>query len=208
MALVEPDARISGERDQFNDFDQGGHGTLLRFRASDILRLLWCDIVADAARQLVTPMIDTIIANATPADLLHIAEIERLCFSHPWSAADFEAELHRDWSRLKVLRLGQTPHEVRPVAAFILYWLVHDQIQLLKVATHPHYLRRGFARRLIAEMLAEGRQRNALNVTLEVRRSNEEARRLYHSLGFAHIGVRRAYYRDGEDALLLELKLR
>ena len=85
--------------------------------------------------------------------------------------------------------------------------MIGTEIQLMKVATDPRYRRRGFARALIEEMIVDGRKQGARRVTLEVRPSNHAARRLYHTLGFVEVGRRPRYYRDGEDALLLDLDL-
>ena len=57
--------------------------------------------------------------------------------------------------------------------------------------------------------MAAARVHNALRVTLDVRRSNDSAQRLYRSFGFVPTGVRKGYYSDnGEDALVMALELR
>jgi ribosomal-protein-alanine acetyltransferase len=78
---------------------------------------------------------------------------------------------------------------------------------VLNVAVHPRYRRRGIGAVLMAEALREARERAAEAVTLEVRRSNLGARRLYASLAFEEVGVRRNYYGRGEDALIMRLAL-
>ena len=76
------------------------------------------------------------------------------------------------------------------------------------VATHPDYRRRGVARRLLVQALADARQRGARLAMLEVRRSNLAAQKLYESFGFTVVGVRPRYYVDNmEDALLMDLEL-
>jgi ribosomal-protein-alanine N-acetyltransferase len=146
---------------------------------------------------------DWSISNATSADLPAVVELERLTFDHPWTLRDFEIELRLPRSHLKLLRRRVGG----PLGGFISYWIIEDEIQLMKVATDPRAQRRGIARTLIEEMIAEGRRRGAHRVTLEVRPSNRAARSLYRDLGFVEVGRRPRYYRDGEDALLLDLEL-
>ena len=144
------------------------------------------------------------IEDATADDLAAVVDLEQMTFDQPWSRRDFEIELRLERSRLKLLRFcaGKAP------IGFISYWIVEEEIQLMKVATDPRHRRLGLARTLIEAMIADGRQQGASRVTLEVRPSNRAARQLYHTLGFAEVGRRPGYYRDGEDALLLDLDLR
>jgi ribosomal-protein-alanine N-acetyltransferase len=76
-----------------------------------------------------------------------------------------------------------------------------DELEILSVAVDPPFRRRGVARKLIQEVLAGHRGA----VFLEVRQSNVAARKLYHSLGFETIAVRKEYYPDsGEPAIVMK----
>ena len=76
-----------------------------------------------------------------------------------------------------------------------------DELEILNVAVDPPFRRRGVARMLIGQLLANFRG----NVYLEVRVSNLAARKLYHSLGFEAIGVRNCYYEaPGESAIVMK----
>jgi [ribosomal protein S18]-alanine N-acetyltransferase len=133
-----------------------------------------------------------------------VMEIERLSFRVPWSRQVFREELHRSWAFLDVLR--QT--EAGRVLAFCNYWRVGDEVHLLKVATHPDARRMGFGARLMEHIVAFARQQSCRLVTLEVRRSNEEAQRLYRRFGFKAVGLRPNYYADdNEDAVVMLLEL-
>lgn len=142
------------------------------------------------------------------ADLDEVMVIERLAFTHPWSADLFRRELAHDWSTVLV---AEEPLEgdARRLVGFIIYWLVHDEIHVLNVATDPKERRRGIARDLIAECIAQGSRQGATLATLEVRRSNQAAINLYEAFGFRTVGVRPNYYADeGEDALVMILNIR
>lgn len=76
-----------------------------------------------------------------------------------------------------------------------------DELEILNVAVDPPFRRRGVARKLIQEVLTG----HPGAVFLEVRQSNVAARKLYHSLGFETIAVRKEYYSDsGEPAIVMK----
>jgi ribosomal-protein-alanine acetyltransferase len=84
---------------------------------------------------------------------------------------------------------------------------VADEVHLLNVAVHPERRGRGYGRQLVAAVTAEAEASGARVVFLEVRSGNVVARRLYRTLGFRDLGVRRGYYGPGQDAIVMELRL-
>ncbi len=138
-------------------------------------------------------------------DLRQILEIERRSFDNPWSSALFLQELRIPFSRIMVVRPAGGSDE--PIAGYLCRWFVADEIHILNVAVHPDYRSRGIAALLLGQALQEGERGRADAVTLEVRRSNEAARRLYAAFHFEEVGVRRNYYGRGEDALIMRLVL-
>jgi ribosomal-protein-alanine N-acetyltransferase len=140
------------------------------------------------------------------ADLDAVLEIERRSHPRPWSRQIFIEELARDFAQLVVLR--ERERRSARVVAFMNTWLVGDELHLLNVATHPDHRRRGHAARLLGHLVAQARARRVRLVTLEVRRDNLDAIRLYRAHGFAVVGVRHGYYaHDGADALCMLLEL-
>jgi ribosomal-protein-alanine N-acetyltransferase len=140
-------------------------------------------------------------------DLDEILEIERRAHPAPWSRQIFIDELARDWAHLVVLRVRQGARG-QVAAAFCNYWRVRDEIHILNVATHPDQRRQGHAGRLLGHVVDDARRHGCRAVTLEVRRSNLGAIRLYRHHGFVPIGIRHHYYvDDGEDALVMLLDL-
>jgi ribosomal-protein-alanine N-acetyltransferase len=118
-----------------------------------------------------------------------------------WSAAQWQVEL-ADLRRPAVgLWLEQE------LIALASGWLVVDELHITAVAVDPGYRRQGLGRQVLQALLATGRQQGASRATLEVSASNDAALALYGRLGFTSAGVRRAYYRTGEDALIQWLKL-
>ena len=139
------------------------------------------------------------------SDLDAVMQIEQLSFRLPWSRQVFMEELSRPWAFLDVVRAGGGS---RRVLAFCNYWRVADEVHILKVATHPDGRRFGFGSRLLSHIVDFARAGACKLVTLEVRRSNEAAQRLYRRFGFRAVGIRPNYYADdNEDALVMLLDL-
>jgi ribosomal-protein-alanine N-acetyltransferase len=142
-----------------------------------------------------------------PADLDRVMEIEKDGFAHPWSADLIRRELAHDWATILLAtecRHGLGDRQAEVVTGFVVYWLVHDELHILNIATAVEERRRGVARALMQETVARGRKAGAVLATLEVRRSNAGAIALYRSLGYRQVGVRLNYYADeGEDAIVM-----
>lgn len=127
-----------------------------------------------------------------------VAEIERLCFSSPWSESSLELLLGGDGVGFVALCDGQ-------VIAYGGMMTVLDEGQISNIATHPSYRRMGAAR-YVTEALAEyGRERALAEIYLEVRVSNAGAIALYEKCGFFKVGERKGFYRcPTEDAFVMK----
>jgi ribosomal-protein-alanine N-acetyltransferase len=132
-------------------------------------------------------------------DLDAVLALQQRCFVHPWSAELVRRELTHDWSTVLVADDADGQ-----LVGFLIYWLVHDEVHILNIATDPQVRRRGVARTLIGRAMKTGRERQCRLATLEVRRSNTAAIELYRAFGFRAVGVRPNYYVDeGEDAIVM-----
>lgn len=138
------------------------------------------------------------------SDLDAVQHIATICFPVPWTREEFEKELKRSYSVLRVLR----PSLSESVCAFANYWHIADELQVMNIATLPDARRHGHASALLMDLIQTGRERGVRWVTLEVRRSNEAARALYSKFGFTEQGIRPRYYSDnGEDAVVMHLAM-
>ena len=136
------------------------------------------------------------------ADIDEIMVIERSSYRFPWSQGFFLQELQVNCARSLLAELDGK------IVGYILYWLLPDMVDIHNVATHVNYRRRGIARLLLGQVLVQAEAHLISRVTLEVRRSNMPAQRLYESFGFINTGLRKGYYSDnGEDALAMTLEL-
>jgi ribosomal-protein-alanine N-acetyltransferase len=142
------------------------------------------------------------------SDLDAVMEIERTAFRAPWSRQVFIEELDREWAHVDVVKERATPGGPARVIAFCNYWLVRDEVHVLNIASHPDDRRKGHASRLLAHVIDFARRHACRYITLEVRRSNHGAIKLYRSYGFRPVGIRPNYYvEDNEDAIVMLLDL-
>jgi ribosomal-protein-alanine N-acetyltransferase len=152
------------------------------------------------------------IRRMRPDDLEEVMVIERAAFKHPWSPELFRRELEHDWSTILVAvePLTSAPGRgTERIIAFLIFWLVHDEVHVLNVAVAPEHRRKGIARMLMAETERRAMHAGAALMTLEVRRSNEAALELYREFEYRAVGVRPNYYVDeGEDAIVMVKELK
>ena len=127
-----------------------------------------------------------------------VAELEKICFSDPWSEKSVASELTNPLSLWLVAVEGDR------LAGYVGSQSVMGESDMMNVAVHPDYRRQGVAEKLVLELVAALAKKDNHCLTLEVRASNAPAISLYEKLGFSQIGLRKNYYRNPkEDALIL-----
>ena len=127
-----------------------------------------------------------------------VAALEKLCFNDPWSEQSVASELQND------LALWLVALSDDEVVGYIGSQTAAGETDMMNVAVHPDYRRRGIAGILVESLIGELKCRGSCALSLEVRASNEPAKALYAKMGFREVGCRRNYYRNPkEDALIL-----
>jgi ribosomal-protein-alanine N-acetyltransferase len=149
-------------------------------------------------------MLDFTIEPMAERHLCEVLRIERELFPAPWSEAMFQQEVEETWlSRSFVAMVDGT------VVGYVVAWFLRGEVHILNLAVTPSHQRRGIARRLLAHIVELAQSTQSHLITLEVRVSNNPAKLLYVTMGFAPVGIRRRYYRDNnEDALVMTRRLR
>ena len=136
-------------------------------------------------------------------DLDGIVQIERAVNPFPWGEEALRDTIASSGHHLMSLREGR-------VVGFLLSSFVLDEAQLLLIGVSPDWQGVGVGGQLLKELINRSQDRGQKLIYLEVRSGNERAIRLYRSLGFIDIGVRRDYYRGlvgREDAIVMSLQL-
>ena len=138
------------------------------------------------------------IVPMNESHVAQVAELEKICFSDPWSEKSVASELSNPLSCWLVAE------EDGLVAGYVGSQTVIDESDMMNVAVHPDHRRKGIAEKLVVELVEALKKRGSHCLTLEVRASNEPAKALYEKLGFIQVGLRKNYYRNPkEDALIL-----
>jgi ribosomal-protein-alanine N-acetyltransferase len=137
-------------------------------------------------------------------DLDQVMAIERESFCEPWTKGCFEHEiLVLDASELTVAVSQED------VLGYTVAWFLDNEVHLANVAVRERFRGRGIGRTLVETVMSRAMEVRAEKVVLEVRRSNLEAQKLYETLGFLRVGVRKNYYtKEKEDAILMTCDLR
>ena len=134
----------------------------------------------------------------TAQHVAQVAALEKMCFADPWSENSVASELENIWA------LWLVAVEDDRVVGYIGSQTSIDETDVMNVAVHPDYRRRGIAEELIVNLVEELKKKGSHALMLEVRASNAPAIALYEKLGFLQVGCRKNYYRNPrEDALIL-----
>ena len=134
-----------------------------------------------------------LIRRMTREDLPAVMELEKASFTNPWSYELLQRELGHDWS---VIFLAEEllPEGGRRLLGISIFWIVHDEVHVLNVATAPEHRRRGVGRQLMERLLHwADHWGGVLRIELHVHADNPRAIALYRSLDFVEEGRHRAY---------------
>lgn len=141
-------------------------------------------------------MIDYVTMNHTHVEA--IAELEKICFSDPWSVNSVESELNNPLSLWLVAMDGEK------LVGYIGSQTVLGEGDMMNLAVSPEYRRQGVGEGLVSALVAALSEKGATRLALEVRATNDPAIALYEKLGFLVAGRRPNYYRNPkEDALIM-----
>lgn len=146
---------------------------------------------------------DLIFSPLLPTHVDQMEEIEKECFSVPWSREALLDELGNPMAHYVVCTDRQGN-----VVGYIGSRIVLDSADITNVAVRPQYRRQGIGYELVNRMLEEMILRGVSSVLLEVRESNLPAQNCYTRAGFTPVGRRKGYYDlPKEDALLMGRQL-
>ncbi|SHI55667.1 ribosomal protein S18-alanine N-acetyltransferase [Propionispora hippei] len=132
-------------------------------------------------------------------DIDAVLLVEQASFLTPWSRAAFESEIcNNELTHYLVVCVE------KQVVGYAGMWVIVDEAHVTNIAILPEYRGRGIGEKLLIALKEAADSRGAARMTLEVRPSNNAAKRLYEKLGFSRAGVRKHYYTDTkEDAIIM-----
>jgi ribosomal-protein-alanine N-acetyltransferase len=164
-----------------------------------------------------------------PEDIPTVMAIDRLSFPTPWPASSYSYELHHSKRSFYYTLLRPGPAAVVPartpsrrrwrrwlrsaasvsqqvrIIGYVGFRLRNEEAHISTLAVHPDWRGKGLGELLLLVAIEKALELGARLVTLEVRASNRIAQRLYHKYDLRFKSVHPGYYRDGEDAWLMEV---
>jgi ribosomal-protein-alanine N-acetyltransferase len=145
------------------------------------------------------------IRKMIPEDLDEVLTIEASASPTPWSKNMFIEEIQNPTSGCFVMKteIGSK----QPVISFICFRNIAGESELINIAVHPHYRRLGAGRKLMEFYIEFSSRRGSRAFYLEVNSSNRSAIRLYQSFSYQSFGVRKKFYQEKFDALLMLKKV-
>jgi [ribosomal protein S18]-alanine N-acetyltransferase len=129
-----------------------------------------------------------------------VMAIEAVSYPRPWSQAVFESEIDQMRSGARHYVVA---HRGRSIVGYAGLWFTADEAHVTNVAVDPVVQRSGVATELLVVLAHEAIRRRCAAWTLEVRVSSTGAQELYRKFGFAPAGVRKNYYENTEDAIVM-----
>ncbi|MEM2904321.1 MAG: ribosomal protein S18-alanine N-acetyltransferase [Candidatus Bathyarchaeia archaeon] len=142
-----------------------------------------------------------VIRPVAAGDLRQVLEIERLSFKRPYPSSYIDTLAYLSPDTFLVAEAD------RRVVGYAVFSMRGRTAHILSLAVHPEWRRKGIGLALLKNVVCSARRSKASSIRLEVRESNLVAQRLYAQAGFSESGRIRAYYEDGEDAVVMELTL-
>ncbi|MBE6652822.1 MAG: ribosomal-protein-alanine N-acetyltransferase [Ruminococcaceae bacterium] len=144
-----------------------------------------------------------------PAHLEGAAELEKLCFSNPWSAKSMELLTNDGIGVGYLCTAPDAPNAEPTVTAYGGMLITVDEGQITNIAVHPDYRRKGYGAAILQALIRHAKDAKLESISLEVRVSNEAAIRLYETYGFEKVGKRPGFYqKPTEDAYVMVCKIK
>lgn len=141
-------------------------------------------------------MSNVLVRPMTSEDLNVVMAIERRVYHTPWQRVNFEFEIHQNQFAITVVLEYE-----RQIVGHCVAWKLFEEFHIATIAISPDWQGKGWGKYLMQYMMdkAEGSH----FAMLEVRETNRRAIAMYEQFGFKAIGMRKRYYKDGENALIM-----
>ena len=142
---------------------------------------------------------DILIRKMEIEDLDRIMEIEKECFTTPWSRESFVMEITKnELARYIVAEIDGL------VVGYGGIWVIVGEGHITNIAVTSSYRKKGAGKKIVEGLIDISRDMELVSMTLEVRKSNIAAQNLYKQYGFLSCGIRPNYYPDdNEDAIIM-----
>lgn len=135
-------------------------------------------------------------------DLDIVETMEKTLYKIPWNKKQFLYEVNENEFSFPFV-----VEEKNEIIGYYIFWKLFEEANLVKISVAKEYQGRGISHILLEDCLKRVKALDCEKVFLEVRTSNKKAIELYKKHGFIKTSIRKGYYDDGEDALILEKRI-
>ena len=139
----------------------------------------------------------TQISNMTLEDLDFIKDILSSEFDDFWNYNVFKSELENQNSKYIVIKNGSE------ILGFAGIWIAIDEAHITNIVIKKNYRNQGLGSIILENLITLAFSLNLKCITLEVRQSNSPAIKLYEKFGFNKLGIRKNYYNNTENAIIM-----
>lgn len=140
------------------------------------------------------------VVKMQESDLDSITKLEEKCFLQPWNKEQCLYELNEN-----PFSTGYIVEEEGDIKGYAFLWVTFEIAQLARIGVAPSSRKKGYGKFLMQALLEKSKEAGCEFFSLEVRESNEAARKMYESLGFIQVNVSKNYYPDGENAIVMSV---
>ena len=153
-----------------------------------------------------------LIRRMSITDVPRVAEIEKACFSMPWSEQSLRDSVEREDTLFLVCEEGRSDLDKNlspaTIVGYIGMYISFEEADITNVAVSPSYRKKGYGEAIVSKAKEFAKAKGLERILLEVRISNTAAISLYHKMGFEELGLRKKFYEHPvEDALLMSCTL-
>ncbi len=146
-------------------------------------------------------MTNVIIRAARRDDAETVVRIDQNSFAHPWAPHTMREAIEKAQNGEYIALVAEIEAQV---CGFVIAWNVREEGEIATIAVDEKFRNHGIAQHMLQAALHEAARRGAKIMFLEVRTGNPVAQRLYKKCGFIQVGLRKNYYQNGDDAVIMK----
>jgi ribosomal-protein-alanine N-acetyltransferase len=138
------------------------------------------------------------ITKLSISDLEELTTLHQKCFDEKVDRNYFLQEFKNPVSKIIGIK------SENKIIGYLNYWIIKDEIEIIKIGVDPNFRRRGYGLKLLNQLISH---ESFSKIYLEVSDQNQPAILFYQKIGFIKVGVRAKYYKNNNDAVLMEYEL-
>ena len=138
------------------------------------------------------------IRNIEKTDIPYLVALEEELLKETVGEEMLASELHNKFARFFVATFNDM------VIGYLSCWMVEDTVDIINVVIDKNYQHHGFGQALFFRMEEEAKINNCNNIMLEVKENNNQAIKFYLKQGYEQISIRKNYYQDHSNALIMK----